>query len=222
MAVTTRMGMYLPAGTDIVDVEAHLNNQTDLLEKSVRPEVCTSSTRPVTGLFTGKLIFETDTKNVMKYSGSVWEVLLNENFPRGRVGFASSVGASSTITAGNEIILPSLSVTFTGYTSRRYLILGTASMDAVSGNDCSVYMRARWATGASVTTAGDSLGTQGADYNDNGTGVSMRAEYCKTFVPASSGQMTVGLFMGRPSSGTQSILSTAAYRALHVEDIGAS
>lgn len=43
------------------------------------PVPCTSTTRPTTGLYAGLLAWETDTKSLVAYSGSVWETIASAN-----------------------------------------------------------------------------------------------------------------------------------------------
>lgn len=52
--------------TDDAFLNTEVNENTDDLD-TLPPTVCTSSTRPATNLYQGRLIFETDTKNVMMY-----------------------------------------------------------------------------------------------------------------------------------------------------------
>jgi hypothetical protein len=66
--------------------------------------VCTSSTRPLSGLYPGLTIWQTDTKNVAVYNGSTWDV-------GGTRGIAATVGsynipAGAATSTGVTVSLP--------------------------------------------------------------------------------------------------------------------
>lgn len=69
---------------------------------SVKPGVCTSSTRPASP-FTGQMIFETDTNRVAVYTGSSWVVLADADTPPGLelVKAETAFTTASTITVDN-------------------------------------------------------------------------------------------------------------------------
>lgn len=206
---------------EIIDVNTAIDNQLDILDTATIVEACTSSTRPSTNLYTGKLIYETDTKNIMKYSGSVWEVIQNVNFPRGRVGYSGSAVTSAALTFGQEALIQS--VTFTAYAGRTYACYGGGTCESVTGTDVAAYVRVRWQTGATVSTAtGASIGTQAADVNDNGVaGANSPYVYANTFVPNVNGQITAGLFFGNAQSSGTDTCRTLNFSYLAIEDLGA-
>lgn len=60
---TTRLGLRKPDGTDKPNRVTDLNDNWDKVDLAVGATAVTSGTRPTTNLFTGKRIYETDTKN---------------------------------------------------------------------------------------------------------------------------------------------------------------
>lgn len=57
-------------------------------------EICTSTTRPITGLNTGTLIYETDTKKYLSYNGTSW-IELHDLDNIGATSDANNILASS-------------------------------------------------------------------------------------------------------------------------------
>lgn len=63
----------LPVYDDLDDIDFNeLNTANQQLDR-LPATVCTSATRPNTNLFVGRLIFETDTKNLLFWDGDSWE-----------------------------------------------------------------------------------------------------------------------------------------------------
>lgn len=75
--------------------------------------VCTSSTRPTTGLYEGRLIYETDTDLLATYTGSAWVY----KGPLGTLGYAQITANQGSITT--EVDVTGLSVTVDVKASRR-------------------------------------------------------------------------------------------------------
>lgn len=69
---TTRIGARKADPTDNVDVNAHINANSDLWDLNIGFRVCTSSTRPSTP-WQGLQIFETDTAKTYFWNGSAWK-----------------------------------------------------------------------------------------------------------------------------------------------------
>jgi hypothetical protein len=76
MATTTRTGWTVDALTDLADGPAMIKELGDQVGNEIGAPAYTSTTRPTTGNYAGRLIYETDTGRVMRYpdSGSTWEV----------------------------------------------------------------------------------------------------------------------------------------------------
>jgi hypothetical protein len=72
--LTTKLKLFKPATTDVVDVVADLNNNYDIVDSAVGDKICTSSTRPSGGsLYAGLAIYETDTHQAMVWDGAAWK-----------------------------------------------------------------------------------------------------------------------------------------------------
>ncbi len=210
---------YVP---EVVDVNTALNNQMDYFDKAARAVVCTSSTRPSTDLFSGKLAYETDTSRLIGYNGSSWQILQGKYFSRGVMDFTSTTALGPTVGSGAESAITNLTCTFNATAGRKYLISSSVPIDAAALNEAECYLQARWASGASVSVSSTAVGRQAADYSDNNTGCVMRAEYAGVFTSNITGQVTVGMFFGRPAVGDgKSITVFNEYQHLFVEDVGA-
>lgn len=68
---TTKLGLRKPATSDLVNVTTDLDTPYDSIDNAVGFTICTSSTRPSTP-YAGQAIYETDTKNRLLWSGSLW------------------------------------------------------------------------------------------------------------------------------------------------------
>jgi predicted Rdx family selenoprotein len=72
---TTNLLLYKPDGTEFVLRVTDLNDNWDKIDAAAGVTICTSSTRPSTGLINGRLIYETDTKSLLirqTSSGGFW------------------------------------------------------------------------------------------------------------------------------------------------------
>src|SRR5690349_20993899 len=69
---TPRLG--LPQWDSLDDIEyAELNGALLDLDTESGANATTSTTRPGTGNYAGRLLYETDTKKLIRYTGSAWE-----------------------------------------------------------------------------------------------------------------------------------------------------
>lgn len=69
---TARAGWTTDSLTDLADGPAALKELADQIDASIGAVACTSTTRPSAGLYNGFLAYETDTKRLIRYSGSGW------------------------------------------------------------------------------------------------------------------------------------------------------
>lgn len=207
---------------EIIDVTTAISNQMETLDLATICEFCTSSTRPSTGLYTGKLIYETDTKNIMRYSGSTWTIVQNQNFPRGAVGYATTSANGTTLANGVEAMI-AFPVTFTAYADRKYLITAGGFSESVTSPDITGATRSRWAIGPTVTTSGTLISAKGADANDNSvTNGNTSWNHITEFTPGVTGQITVGIGLVNGNSAGAETMRATSYQYLAVEDIGAA
>lgn len=92
-----------------------LDNGYGLGIGSLKPGVCTSSTRP-TSPYEGQMIYETDTDKVLVWNGSAWYA--NWNNAWGVVGYAAKTSDTSITTTTTDIT--GLTVTWTAVSGRLY------------------------------------------------------------------------------------------------------
>ncbi|SRR5258705_386765 len=216
-AVSTATGdiAYIP---EISNVLTAVADQSLAIDSKAFVVGCTSGTRP-SSTYTGLLIYETDTGNVMRYSGAAWVYVSNKNQPRGYAGFTFT-GSNSATCAANAEIGPLQSVTWTALAGRSYLITFGNSLDHSAGNDATAYERVRQALGPTVAVTDTAIGTFESDVNDNTTGGSVPQNFVCNYDAAVSGQTTVGVFLGRGNTGDAKVILMTGYQYLLVEDVG--
>lgn len=104
---TSRLGLRKPDGTapdsDNVNVVTDLNDNYDKIDTHLGFYVCTSSTRPTgSDRFTGRQIFETDTKARYIWTGTEWYLLSELYFTKS----VDEAVSSTTIQPDNHIQIP--------------------------------------------------------------------------------------------------------------------
>lgn len=218
-AVSTATGdiAYIP---EVSNVLTAVSDQSTIIDPKAFVIGCTSGTRPGSP-YTGQLIYETDTGNVMRYSGSAWVYVSNKNQPRGYVGF-NFITANSATVAATEEKGPMQSVTWTAIAGRSYLITFGFSLDHTAGSDAVAFCRIRSALGATVDITGTIQCIFECDVNDNATGASMTQNFLCPYSALTSGQTTVGTFLGRGNTGDAKIIIATGYQYILVEDIGST
>jgi hypothetical protein len=121
---TPRLGLYRPEGVDAFE-RTKFNETWDKLDAAPGVHICTSSSRPAWGTDqTGRLIFETDTNRIMRFTGSAWNQVkqaangwykynnwANENVPR-TVEVDKSVGSITSGVAGTCFFICTSSVQY--------------------------------------------------------------------------------------------------------------
>jgi len=208
---------YIP---EISNVLTAISDQSQAIDDKAFVTSCTSGTRPGTP-YTGQLIYETDTGNIMRYSGSVWTYVSNKNQPRGLMGFIFSTSVGTTIGSNQETA--GLSLTFNAINGREYQVIYGGSIDLQAGNDASCYYRGRWALGGTVNTSSTIINTFGADVNDDSSGGTSNRDVIFNYTPAlggGTGQTTVGIFLGRANTGDAKTIRFFGYQYLAIEDVG--
>lgn len=208
-----------------VDVVAHVATPYTAFDKAVILESCTTATRPVTGLYTGKLVYVTDVSEgtVQKWSGAAWENVCGVNYPMGRVAYTTTSATSTAVINGEES-MTSLTATFTAYAGRRYSIDAGGLVRRTTGVvDTSGFTRTRWASGASVTVTDTVIQTCGADVADNGqTNNFVGWNHLGQFEATATGQVTVGLSIGKSLTANANAIQTVGFQYMYIEDIGAA
>ena len=73
MASISRTGWTVDDLPDLADGPAMIKELGDQVGNQIGAPDCTSTTRPTTGNYAGRLMFETDTGRVIRWSGSIWQ-----------------------------------------------------------------------------------------------------------------------------------------------------
>lgn len=218
MTTTTRLALYEPTDTEVVNVVTAIDEQLDIIDDAAVATECTSSTRPITNLYAGRLAYETDTRLLIRYNGTVWQNMTGSfKRPRGKIGFTSTTTSSSAIAENAESGVL-LSLTWTALAGRKYAVYFGGSVAVVAGNDASAAYKIRKANGATVTNTSTLVFTFGADADDNSTGLSTRHDgFCEH--SPNAGEITIGLFLARPATGDAKTVQSASYQYLAIEDV---
>lgn len=72
---TARAGWTYDTLTELADGPAMIKELADQVDAEIGLVAYTSATRPTTGNFDGRIIYETDTTRVMRYNGSAWQAV---------------------------------------------------------------------------------------------------------------------------------------------------
>lgn len=165
--------------------------------------VCTSDTRPTTP-FVGQMIYETDTKMTLQYSGTGWGPLWSQ--PWGVQGVTKATTGASGITTATELV--GLTTSFTFVENRNYRISAQVYMSSSVAADTS-----------SLALVVDGNQVQSGQAVTNSTGSKVYIEYVGSIA---AGTKTIRVDAARAAgTGSISVLAGAAFPAiLTVEDIG--
>ncbi len=210
---------------DTVNVELDVNDNMNKLDDNMVLYLATSGSRP-SSPFDGMMIYETDTTSIMLWNGTEWESYGNNNSGKGRNGYVTSTTNGATLTSASAETLY-ISTTFTREANRRYLVEVSFYVEctATTAAPGGAQVRVRWAAGASVTTAGTSMG-EFTVFAPLGTGVNNTEHYYAAFElpPSGSGTHCVGIFMfgvGVNDSMRFAGGASARTNTITVRDIGA-
>lgn len=222
MSNTSRLGLYLPVATDNADVKVVLKSQLQAIDDSFDATICTSTTRPITNLYDGRLIYETDTGNLMYRDTGIndWVIYSNGRNPLGRIGYITTSAASGSITGVGEIG-PYLSVTFNARANREYAVHFSGTLDHVSGHNTGAkWIVLRSSLTSSVATTDNQIGKMIADVADNSTSFSIRQMASAVYFPNVNSITTVGVFLQSGGGTNPIIFNSVSMQMFAVEDIG--
>lgn len=163
MPDTPILGLRQYASGD--DFDFNEINQDNATVDTLPPTVCTSGTRPNTGLFVGRLIYETDTKRIYMWNGSTWK-LVSEDMNEPWVDFSPQVYQNMQ-TAPTTI---SRTVNFARYKviGKTVHAMADVNINANSANSCGIdlpftarsrqFMGVSGLIGTAGTTPADQIG----------------------------------------------------------------
>lgn len=218
MVTTARLVMYEPVDSEVANVLTAIDDQLTIIDDAAVCVQTTSGTHPVTNLYAGRLVYDSDTKELMRYNGSVWSRVNAVTRARGKIGFINTSVTSANVAANGEIG-PLLSLTFVALAGRRYMVYFGGGIDLGAGNDAQAAYRIRKANGASVLVSSTLVATFGADANDNSTTTVTRNDgFCEH--SPNAGQITIGLFLARPNTADAKTVNSTSYQYLAIEDVG--
>lgn len=128
---TPRLGLIRPDGPEFVNVDL-LNSNSDVLDVSVGVSDCTAATRPVTNLFDGRIIYETDTGKVLRYDvGTTSWVLFDLRGLLNKVGTHGQVDCAAAFSTVLSLAVPVI-------LNRWYRVTGFANASQITlGNSIS-------------------------------------------------------------------------------------
>jgi hypothetical protein len=220
MANTTKLGLYLPVGSDLADVETSLRTQLQSIDDKIPVHVCTQATLPVTNLWIGKLVWLTDLNELWFYSSTGWKFILSRSSAWGRKAFSVNNAVGPTVSR-NEEKGPYLSCTFNQIQGRLYRIGYSVETDSPNSTDFGNQIRIRYKYDSSVSVSDSLLYSMWADQNKNGSTSSVGHSSTFTYTAGQTRQVTFGLFLYRNDQGSEQVfLGGGNYNSLFAEDVG--
>lgn len=187
-----------------VDVETWLNANLDILDQqALGAYVCTSISRPSI-VYTGQIIFETDTNFMYRYDGASWVILQNTaTVKTGYKGRAEDTGLGANIAAGAQMTTPFPEITIAGMeTGRvyRFHAFGNVYASAHHSVPCHSILRTEPAANP-LTNASASIATARSDVGDlAATTTFLSFPFCLEFYyhnSSKTGSHKFGLFLSR-------------------------
>lgn len=220
MAVTPRLQLYKPVGTDLVSVDDHLNDQYDIIDAKACCALIAPNASPPTAEFVGQEWFTSDTKVFKFWDGSSWVTI-----PFAAIG---SSGAQTTgyrafqqathttdiftVTPNTEVG-PILPVTFNVTNGKVYRIIYLTlikELDSTTNPRC--YASVKVSDGATVNTGGELRTKNTVEIGSLNTS-NTELSYCiinANYVPAATKQVTAGLFLAKDASGMSGSMCCAS------------
>lgn len=188
---TSRLALTKPDVSDMMNIGDNiLSRNYTILDGAVGAPTFTSGTRP-SSPWAGRVIFESDTGNVMFWNGSAWAYWGNTASARQFVSSQDPGNASSI--ANTETLLGSS--TFTATQNRRYRIEGITYGEHTGAINGAYLVRLRWASGSSVTTAGTLLRETYVKCNSSVTTGQSCYDMVELNYTSATGTITVGIFV---------------------------
>lgn len=218
MAVTPKLGLYLPVSTEIVDVRTAIHPQLNAIDAAMDAQRCHSTLRPGSP-FTGMVIYEYNTQKIYYWNGTGWIFVAGNNGPGGRVALSSSTAALSTTSSNKSG--PYLPTTFPVIPGRVYLLHIDLALEAPAATEA--FIEVRLAQGNTVAVTDPSIGNIGMDV-ENFINFPTNQSFCIPWTPSgtTTGLWTAGLWLFKPggTAGANVSISANNYNMLAIEEIG--
>lgn len=223
---TSNLGLIVPASTDVVDSNV-LSNNFGLIDANIGVKPLT--TFPST-FYTGMCISVAGVFYIR--TASAWVPVGGKEGSFGLLGKTITAGGEAAATYTTSETGPIFSLTVTVDNKRKYYISGVLHVngkDIPDNKPVKSILRVRFASGTSVTTAGTAIGSDTFANKIREGQVDDRINYFRRFLPAASGQVTIGVFLQVDASvnpsGQMDVLATQANnsvaRLLSIRDVGA-
>jgi hypothetical protein len=211
MAVTTRLQLYKPVGTDLVSVDDHLNDQYDIIDAKACKAIVAPNGSPPTADFVGQEWFTSDTKEFKFWNGSSWVTIpfasgVSVPLGPGYRGFNQGTWSTDifTVTPNTEVG-PILPFTLSVKNGKSYRLIYNVLIKTLDNQSpaAKCWVMTRVSDGTSATTSGELRTKQLVAISRLNSAVSEHS-YCIvncTFTSNADKTVTVGLFLAKNSSG---------------------
>lgn len=213
------------AKIEVVDVATAIGDQMATADTKFDCQVCTSGTRPGSP-FTGQLIYETDTTNIMCWTGAAWRFVrpTNDKRPRRRVGYDTTTAASATLpnAGGGELTDPFLKIVgVQTLANHRYRFIVDVSVGSDTADWSPSEIRIRYKDGSTAPGNTDTLlDGRAVNRNSNGSSISNQCAFQEVFSFADSKVRSFGVFLQKPAGGGTLFFNSAHMHTFGMEDIG--
>lgn len=222
MATTSKLGLYLPQGTDLVDIKQAHNDQMALIDNNLRVVVLAHLTDKPVGDFNGQFAYAEDVSELYYWKASTtsWIYICSRKNGWGKKGRVFTDIASPEVGANQETG-PYLSLTYNQLIGRIYKVSWTVETDSPNtGNFGDNKLRFRYKMGSSVDVVDTEINWMWLDHMNNGGTNSVSHSGGFTYTAESTGQITIGMFLAKIAGGAKIYLASSQHNEMIIEDIG--
>lgn len=227
MATTTKLGLYLPVGSDFADVETMINAQLQKIDDNITVQFVTNATLPVTP-FLGQVIYNTDTSELRYWSGAAWIFITSPKDAWGRRSFVKNENLGPDVAANQEkgdLTTPNnpyMTCTFGQIKNRIYRVAYSVQTDSPNATDFGGNkINLRYAFGGAVTIANPVLYWQYADMQKNGSTFSVDHVGGFVYTADRTSTISIGMYLSRYENTPYNLhLVNGSNNCMFVEDIG--
>lgn len=222
MAVTPKLGLYLPEGTDTNHTETSINEQMKIIDNSFRVAVCKDASELPPTPYKGQLAYREDIHELHYWDdlSSSWVYILGRRNAWGRVAEAKNSTKGPDV-GPNQEKGPYLSVTYNQIKGRIYSVNWNAETDSPNNGDFGTnQFRIRYRLGNSVSVSDSLLYWQWVDQANAETTASVSHAGGFSYTAETTGQITLGTFLWRGSSFPTIYFAPGHENNIIVEDVG--